>query len=1099
MSKKIQTNKENITNLFAQQLAKKILILDGAMGTMLQSADLSASDFGGESYEGCNEQLNLTRPDLIQKIHEDYLAAGADIIETNTFGANAIVLAEYGLQEKTAEINFAAVELAKKALQKYQSGNKPRFIAGAIGPTTKSLSVTGGISFAQLEAAYYQQAKALIMGGVHLLLLETAQDTLNVKAGGVGIKRAFAELSIELPIIISGTIETTGTTLSGQNIEAFYISVEHFQPIAVGLNCATGTELMRDHLRTLASLSSTNVSCYPNAGFPDENGCYHESPINFSAKMAEFADAGWLNIAGGCCGTTPEHIKLLTEKLQNYKPRTTEKNSISAVSGIDPLFLDNDNRPILVGERTNAIGSKKFRDLIASGTYEEAAEIARAQVKGGAQVIDVCLANPDRNELADMEQFLFYVVKKMKAPIMIDSTDPQVIARALTFLQGKAIINSINLEDGEKRFAEIANLIHHYGAAIVVGMIDEKGMAVTKTRKLAIAKRSYNLLVTKYGIEPQNIIFDPLVFPVGTGNEDYLGSASETIAGLRLIKETFPECPTILGISNVSFGLPTVGREVINSVFLYHATQAGLDYAIVNTERLKRYASLTEIERLAAEKLLFQTDKQSLAAFTSLYRDKNIPEKTLLENQRTLEERLSNYIIEGTKDGLVTDLQNALVEYSPLTIINRFLMEGMKEVGRLFNKNELIVAEVLQSAESMKAAVSFLQPYLESHNAAEKGAILLATVKGDVHDIGKSLVEIILSNNGYKIVDLGIKVSPEQLIEACYREKPMAIGLSGLLVKSTQQMVTTVQDLRSAGIDLPIVVGGAALTRKFTEERIAVEYNGPVYYARDAMHGLELYNQISEKPIQTYQPRDLRKHILEEYPLANLRPKLNMQRLLGKQLGLRGSVEKLINKADKKTLELLKLVNQLLDEVEHKGFIQAKAIYRFYPAQAEGDDVLIYDPLNFDSVIQRFSFPRQQSEPFLCLADYLQPVGGDLDYVGFLIVTTGKGIQQLAANWREQGEYLRSYLLQAVAIEYAEAFTDEVHHLMREDLGIAEQGIRVSFGYPICPNIEDQQKLFTLLKPEEIGLNLTEGFMMEPEASVSAMVFSHPEARYFNL
>ncbi len=1137
-------------------MQKKILILDGAMGTMIHDANLTAEGYGGENYEGCSEILNLTQPALIRNIHEEYLKAGADIIETNTFGGSTIVLAEYDLENKIEEINIAAVKLAKEAIEKYETEDWPRLIAGSMGPTTKTLSVTGGVSFEQMVDSYYQQVRALIIGGVDLLLLETAQDTLNVKAAGIGMKKAFEELGVEVPLMISGTIETMGTTLAGQNIEAFYISLEHLNPISVGLNCATGPEFMRDHVRTLSNLSTSAVSCYPNAGLPDEDGHYHESPEGLAHKMTDFAKQGWLNIAGGCCGTTPEHIRSLAASLKDMKPRLTKTHHAPAVSGIEPLFLEQDNRPILVGERTNVIGSKKFRDLISDGKYEEASEIARAQVKGGAQVIDICLANPDRDELYDMEHFLQFAVKKVKVPLMIDSTDMKVIAEGLTYTQGKVIINSINLEDGEKRFEEIAPLIHKYGAAVVVGTIDEEGMGVSRERKLSIAKQSYDLLVHKYGIKPQDIIFDPLVFPIGTGDEAYIGSAQETIEGLRLIKEKFPECQTILGVSNVSFGLPPAGREVINAVFLYHTTLAGLDYAIVNTQKLQRYASIPANEREMAEKVLFHTNDQYLAEFTAFYREKKDKKKESTI-QLSLEERLSNYVIEGLKNGLVDDLKQALEKYEPLQIINGPLMDGMAEVGRLFNNNELIVAEVLQSAEVMKAAVSFLEDYMESNEEAVKGKILLATVKGDVHDIGKNLVDIILSNNGYKVVNLGIKVPPEALIEAYKQEKPDAIGLAGLLVKSAQQMITTAQDLKASNIDVPLVVGGAALTRKFVENRISPEYDGTVWYAKDAMNGLDIINQIQkkekqgtikkikktsqpenrpiekkddekiipihrvrktstirEKKVQVYQPADLERHLLKEYPLSLLRPYLNKQMLLGKHLGLNGNIEKLLTEGNQKAVELEKTVNQLLDEAEQKGFIKADGIYQFFPAQSKKEDILIYDPNNHNSVIQQFTFPRQQQEPYLSLSDFLRPVeSGEMDYVGFLVVTAGHQIQERAAEWRERGDYLRSHILQASALELAEAFAERMHHMMRDTLDISDpkdmtmkerfaakyQGIRVSFGYPACPNLEDQRKLFDLLQPEEIGIELTEGFMMEPEASVTAMVFAHPEGRYFSV
>ncbi|GAX88502.1 methionine synthase [Effusibacillus lacus] len=1139
-----------------EQMKKKILILDGAMGTMIQQAGLTADDFGGEEYEGCNEYLNLTRPDVIQGIHEQYLAAGADIIETNTFGSTRLVLAEYNLQDKADEINLAAARLAVEAARKYSTPEWPRFVAGAMGPTTKTLSVTGGTTFEELMENYYRQAKVLIQGGVDMLLLETAQDTLNVKAGSLGIRKAFEELGEELPLMLSGTIEPMGTTLAGQNIESFYISLEHLKPITVGLNCATGPEFMRDHLRTLSELAQCGVSCYPNAGLPDENGHYHESPQALAKKMAGFAELGWLNIAGGCCGTTPEHIRALAEALKDYKPRQEAGGHLPAVSGIETVYLEADNRPLMVGERTNVIGSKKFRTLIAEGLYEDASEIARAQVKKGAHIIDICLADPDRDEYGDMENFLNYVVKKVKVPLMIDSTDVRVMELGLKHSQGKAILNSINLEDGEKRFEEVAPLITRYGAAVVVGTIDETGMAVTRERKLEVAKRSYDLLVNKYGVNPQDIIFDPLVFPVGTGDEQYIGSALETVEGIRLIKESMPECGSILGISNVSFGLPPAGREVLNAVFLYHCTKAGLDYAIVNTEKLERYASIPEEERRLAEELLFRTNEQTLAEFTAFYREKKVA-KVKEVSSLSLEERLANYVVEGSKDGLIDDLNEALKKYAPLDIINGPLMKGMEEVGRLFNDNELIVAEVLQSAEVMKAAVAHLEPFMERTETAVKGKILLATVKGDVHDIGKNLVEIILSNNGYQVVNLGIKVPPEQLIAAYREEKPDAIGLSGLLVKSAQQMVTTAQDLREAGIEVPILVGGAALTRKFTHTRIAPEYNGLVLYAKDAMDGLDLANRLSDeqqrkalvqelRDIQNsyvmesgkgaggsnestqvadrrsdvdrnapvFVPPDLERHILRDYPVSHLQPYLNLRMLLGKHLGVKGNVEKLLEEKDPKTTELMDVINHLLKEAKETGLIRAHGMYRFFPAQSSGNDILIYDPKNPAKILERFTFPRQLQDPYLCLADFLKPVeSGVMDYVGFLVVTAGGGVRERANEWKDKGDYLRSHAIQALALELAEAFAERIHHIMRdvwgfpdpadmtmqERFGARYQGIRVSFGYPACPNLDDQAQLFRLMQPEDIGVHLTEGFMMDPEASVSAMVFAHPEARYFNV
>ncbi|SCY20790.1 methionine synthase (B12-dependent) [Paenibacillus polysaccharolyticus] len=1134
-------------------LKQRILILDGAMGTMIQQVDLTSEDFGGEDLDGCNEMLVLTRPDLIQRIHEDYLEAGADLIETNTFGATSVVLAEYDIQDRAREINLEAARIAKAAVERFSTPESPRYVVGAMGPTTKTLSVTGGVTFQELVDSYFEQALALIEGGVDALLLETSQDTLNVKAGSIGIQQAFDQSGIKLPLMISGTIEPMGTTLAGQNIESFYISLEHLNPISVGLNCATGPEFMRDHIRSLSGMASVAVSCYPNAGLPDENGNYHESPDSLAQKIGAFAEQGWLNIAGGCCGTTPAHIRAMRDTLAKYPPRELNGTHPPALSGIEPVYVEQDNRPYMVGERTNVLGSRKFKRLIVEGKYEEASEIARAQVKNGAHIVDVCVQDPDREETEDMIKFLELVVKKVKVPLMIDTTDASVIDTALQYSQGKAIINSINLEDGEEKFELVTPLLHKYGGAVVVGTIDERGQAISREDKLEVAKRSYDLLVNKYGLKPEDLIFDTLVFPVGTGDEQYIGSAKETIEGIRIIKEALPECHTILGISNISFGLPEAGREVLNSVFLYECTKAGLDYAIVNTEKLERYASIPEEERRLSEELLYNTNDDTLAAFVAAFRNKKVEKKEKISNL-SLEERLASYVVEGSKEGLLPDLEQALAKYSALEVINGPLMRGMEEVGRLFNNNELIVAEVLQSAEVMKASVAYLEQFMEKNETSVKGKIILATVKGDVHDIGKNLVEIILSNNGYRIINLGIKVPPERIIEAYREEKVDAIGLSGLLVKSAQQMILTAQDLRTAGIDVPIMVGGAALTRKFTKNRIRPEYNGMVVYAKDAMDGLDLANKLmnpvtreamqaemdaekeadasnagevqalpeltrversaisADHPVLV--PPDLDRHTLRNYPLSHILPYVNMQMLLGHHLGLRGSVEQLLAAGDPKATDLKAVVDGIMQEAVRDGIIQAHAMYRFFPAQSSGNSVIVYDPQDTSNILHTFTFPRQKVEPFLCLSDFLKPVeSGEMDYVGFLVVTAGHGVRELSTAWKDQGDYLRSHALQSVALEVAEGLAERVHHMMRDIWGFPDpadmtmkqrhgaryQGIRVSFGYPACPDLEDQGPLFKLMQPEDIGVELTEGFMMEPEASVSAMVFSHPQAKYFNV
>ncbi len=1145
-------------NKLISLLRERILVMDGAMGTMIQARELNAADFGGEALEGCNENLNLTRPDVIQAIHETYYEAGADIVETNTFGGTGLVLAEYDLENQVVEINKAGAQVARAAAAKFSTPDKPRFVAGSMGPTTKAITVTGGVTFDQLVDNFSLQAQGLIEGGVDLLLLETAQDTINVKAAAIGLIQAQEALGVSVPIMLSATIEPTGTMLAGQGVEALYTAVEHLPLLSIGLNCATGPEFMTDHIRSISKMAACLVSVYPNAGLPNEEGLYEETPESLSTKLDHFVEEGWVNIIGGCCGTTPAHIAAIAKMVAGRKPRVPKPQKRTAVSGIEYLLVEEENRPIIVGERTNVIGSRKFKEMIVNGKIEEGAEIGRAQVKNGAQVIDVCMANPDREEVEDIDVFLALLNKKIQAPIMIDSTDYQVTEAALKRCQGKSIINSINLEEGEKRFEDVVPLLKKYGGAVVVGCIDEdpdQGMGVTRQRKLEIAKRSYDLLVNKYGIQPEDLIFDLLVFPVGTGDANYIGSAPETIEGIRLVKAALPGVKTILGISNVSFGLPPAGREVLNAVFLYHCVQAGLDYAIVNAEKLERYPSIPAAERKLSEDLLYWRGEDPIAAFAAHFREKKVVPKK--EGPRPpLDERLATYIIEGSKDGLIDDLELKRKAAGPIEIINGPLMKGMAEVGRLFNLNELIVAEVLQSAEAMKAAVRHLEQFMKKSETANRGKIILATVKGDVHDIGKNLVEIILSNNGFEVVNLGIKVRPEILIEAARKEMPDMIGLSGLLVKSAQEMVITAKDFKHAGITLPILVGGAALTRRFTDTKIAAEYSGPVLYAKDAMDGLRLANQLTDpearadlikklaveveksakaraekekktavitsgpiersavrRDVPLPKPPDFSPHLIQSGPLKEIFSFINPSMLYGNHLGLKGNLERLLKDGDEKAKKLHEQVEAMQLEIVQKNLLVAEGLYRYFPCQSQGNDLLIYDPEHLDRVIKTFHFPRQAGGEHLCLSDYCRDVSsGERDSVALFVVTFGRGVRDLSQQWKEAGDYLRSHMLQAIAIEGAEGMAEWLHKKIRADWGIADpaglsirevlknkyQGIRVSFGYPACPDMADQEKLFALLKEtEQIGVSLTEGHMMDPEASVSALAFHHPEAKYF--
>ena len=1170
---------EDRRQALVQAFEERILVLDGAMGTMLQQARLRPEDFGGSHLEGCNENLNRTRPDVVLAIHRAYLEAGADLIETNTFGATRIVLQDYDIAADARALNLAGARLARQAADEFSHSGRLRWVAGSMGPTNKAISVTGGVTFDQLRAAYREQAEALLEGGVDLLLIETCQDTRNVKAALLAVRDVERTLGVRIPIVLSATIEASGTMLAGQTIDAFWVSVAHAEPLAVGLNCATGPDLMTDHLRTLHEMAWTRTSCYPNAGLPDEEGRYRETPARLAAGMERFVRNGWLNLIGGCCGTTPAHIRALAEMAAAGRPRAVPPRSRrTLVSGLEVVEADESNRPLLVGERTNVIGSRLFKQMIAAGRWDEAAEIARRQVRGGAHIIDVCLASSERDERADIPPFYERLIRKIKAPIMIDSTDAEAVELALTYCQGKSIINSINLEDGEEKFARIAPLARAYGAAVVVGTIDEdpeQAQAFTRERKLEVARRSVDLLTSKYGLSAEDIIIDPLVFPCATGDESYIGGAVETIEAVRLIKEQIPYVKTLLGISNVSFGLPASAREVVNSVFLYHATRAGLDFAIVNSEKIKRFASISETERRLAESVLFNLppedapkqlssvpadwrrqdpgvraaiNRRHIAALNAYFRE--VRKKETSAAELPLDQRLARYIIEGRRDGLIEDLDRKLAQgATPLDIINGPLMEGMNEVGRLFNNNELIVAEVLQSAEAMKAAVAYLEKFMEKSAVVTRGKIILATVKGDVHDIGKNLVDIILTNNGYTVINLGIKVPPEQIIQAHRQHAADAIGLSGLLVKSAQQMVATVADLAAAGIRVPVLVGGAALSDKFTRSKIAPAYGEAVCYAKDAMTGLRLMNQLMDPEVRdavlavhrpsgaaeispvpqapgtVAQQRSSRvrtdlpippvpyldRRVITVSGLTEIWSYINPQMLCGRHLGFRGNFERALAERDPKALALQSQMEEVKQWAAH--FMRVHAVWQFFEAERCGNRINLFAPGAVEP-LHVFDFGRQPKPDGLSLADFvLDPQQGRRDHIAIFVVTAGEGVREQAEAAKARGEFFLSHALQALALETAEAAAEWLHRRIREDWGFPDppalsmrerfaasyRGKRYSFGYAACPRLEDQAGIWKLLEPQQIGVKLTEGYMMDPEASVSALVFHHPDCIYFNL
>ncbi len=1173
MSITLTEDKENRQRL-TKLLSERILVVDGATGTGLDIAKPTPDDFGGEQFVGSNEMLNAYAPEIVIGLHRAYIEAGADIIETNSFNGSPIVMAEYGIEERARELAVKSAQLANEAIKRYPPFNPPLlrrggnetdnnvspsimggkkiYVMGSMGPGTKSITVTGGTTFDEIKEAYRIYSSGLLEGGADILLLETMQDTLNLKACLQGIQQAQQELNRDVPVSVSVTIEMGGTMLAGQNIEALYHTLSGFDLFSIGLNCATGPAMMTDHLRTLARLSRFPVTVWPNAGLPDVDGNYSEDPELFREVIGRFVREGFLNMVGGCCGTTPDHIRAIKDVVDGAKPRElVDGGHYPALAGAESVTVEVDNRPVFVGERNNTIGSRKFKRLINTGKWDEAAEVGRAQVKKGAMVLDLCTANPDRDEIDDFGNVLRRMLRKVRVPVMIDTTDSEVIEMALKHVGGKPAINSVNLEDGGERLRLVAGYAKKYGASLVCGLIDDdpdQGMAVTVERKLEIADKIYRILKDEFDIPDGDIIFDTLVFPAGTGDPNYIGSAKETIDGTRAVKQKYPDCLTILGISNVSFGLPPAGREVVNSLFLYLTSKAGLDFAIVNTQKLKRYPSIPDNEIALAEAVLMNGDSAAINELTAYFRDTKVKSSEDEWAGLTTEEKVTQAVVEARREGLTANIDELLSQMKPLEVINGPLMAGMDEVGKLFGDNRLIVAEVLESAEVMKKAVDQIKPHFppgESMNA--KGKMLLATVKGDVHDIGKNLVDMILSNNGFEIINLGIKVAPETIIDAVKKHNPDMIGLSGLLVRSAQQMVHTATDLAAAGIDLPLIVGGAALSKKFTRTRIAPAYNGNVFYASDAMTGLTISNEIvkpdsdsgkslldtmpestgseSDESKNSFanriltkanwaetsvpNPPDIDPHVLTDIKVSDVLPYINNQMLLGKHLGVQGVSKRMNDPNDKKMIKLRRQVKDVITEGIADKIFAPKVIYRWFKATTNFESIVLENSDNGEKV--EFGFPRQLDKEKLSAIDWLRPneLGGD--HLGLFIVTSGIDTAQRATEMREQGRLLDSHILQAVAIELAEATAEWVHKRMRAEWGITDsieltakdlfhtkyKGIRLSFGYPACPDLDDQQGLFKLLQPESIGITLTEGMMMHPESSVSAVVFHHPDGKYY--
>lgn len=1173
-----------MSRAFLEILGDKIIVFDGATGTHLQGQGLTPDDFGGEQFDGCNEYLVISKPTAVENVHTDFLDVGCDVIETNSLGGTHVVLAEYGLQDHVYELNFKAAQIAKRIAQDYSESGHQRFVAGSMGPTTKLPSL-GHISFKVMADAYYEQAKGLVEGGVDLLCIETCQDMLQVKAALYGVFEYFSYAKKKLPVIVSVTIESMGTMLLGTEISAALTSVEPFDIDIFGMNCATGPKEMSEHVRILADTSPKLIFVMPNAGIPENIGGhahYHLTPEEMTQYLSHFVKDLGVNIVGGCCGTTKEHIRQLVQAVGNLAP---VKRNFEFIPGVSSLYqavpFHVDNPPILIGERTNANGSKLFRDLLAKEDWEGIVAMGREQVKEGAHLLDVCAAYVGRNEAADMREIITRFNQQIKIPLVIDSTEANVIEEALQRIGGKAIVNSINLEDGEERINKIVPLCKKYGAAVVALMIDEQGMAKTAENKLAIAQRIYNLVVNKYSMKPQDLIFDTLTFTLGSGDEEFRRSAIETIESIRLIKKEFPEVHTSLGVSNVSFGLSPVTRQVLNSVFLHYAIEAGLDMAIVHQSKILPLFKIDEKGRELARQLVFDERRfegdgknlkvifDPLTELMAHYAGKKKEEKESRTVDGTIEERLKNRIIDGNKVGINVDLDEALKKYAPLEIINTILLDGMKTVGTLFGSGQMQLPFVLQSAEVMKSAVAYLEPFMEKNAESQKGTMVIATVKGDVHDIGKNLVDIILMNNGYKVINLGIKCPAEKMIEAAKEHNADAIGMSGLLVKSTLVMKENLEVLNEQNITIPVILGGAALTRRYVDQDLKSVYKGKVFYANDAFDGLRLIEEIrsgktgdvrSEQGNGNEEAENGEKLIGAE---AKIALKFVEEKKMPKRSKIHADVEipkppfwgskvvdnilldevfRYINEAalirgqwrivrGKKNEEEYRriLQEQIYPELESqklkaisKKLLQPKVVYGYFPCQSDGNDLIIYDLLSIQQSAKggqikerlRFSFPRQKDDRFLCISDYFASVNSSkIDVVAFHLVTMGKTASEYSKKLFDSNEYKDYLYFHGLSVESTEALAELWHKKIREELGIAGkdspeikrlfsqgyQGSRFSFGYPACPNLEDHKKLFDLLKPERIGVTMTDEFMLNPEQSTDAIIVHHPEARYFNI
>ncbi len=1121
---------------FLDALKERVLVCDGAMGTSIQFRAPALDDF--EGHEGLNEWLNLTRPDLIADIHDAFFKAGCDVVETNSFGAFSVLLDEFDLGGEAFRLARESAVIARRVADDHAADGRSRFVAGSMGPGTKLPSL-GHISFADLATSYEPLAEGLLEGGCDLLIIETCQDLLQLRAALAGTRRVFARLGRRVPVGLQITVETTGAMLLGTEPDAALAAVLPLRPDFIGLNCATGPDMMRDHVRTLCRRSPVPVSVMPNAGLPrNDNGkmVYDLTPADFAAALTEYVDTFGVGFVGGCCGTEPHHLRALAERIGGRPAPERRPEPPDTLSSLyQAASLDQEPRPLIVGERTNANGSKKFRELQAADDLDGLVGMALDQQREGAHVLDVCVAYVGRDESADMAAITSRLNTEVQLPVMIDSTDPAAVGVALERLGGRSIINSINLEDGPDHAREVFALCQDHGAAVVALCIDEEGMARTPARKLEVAQRLADL-AAEFGLTPHDMLFDPLTFTLGSGDSDYTHSALATLEGIRLIKRKIPGARTLLGLSNVSFGLKAKVRRVLNSVFLQRALDAGLDAAIMHAGKIIGAGDVPAELYTACERLI----DGDASALDVLLASEGVAATRTVAVDLPVEERLKERIVAGDGSGLVADLDEAMETHAPLAIINDMLLPGMQTVGDLFGAGRLQLPFVLKSAETMKSAVRHLEPHMERSEASARGRFVIATVRGDVHDIGKNLVDIILTNNGFSVDNLGIKVPVEQLIDVIKRDAPDVVGMSGLLVKSTIVMRDNLEAFNAAGVDVPVVLGGAALTKSYVERDLRKVYKGPVYYARDAFDGLNLVGAVSRGEAPAAEVReasgDVRKReivdpvviseiesvepialpftgsrVMTDIDLGDVWPLINRAALVKGRWGYtraglpKEEYERLVRE------EIDPALARLKGSALAEGWLRPAAVHGWFSVARDGDALLIWDDGGASEPRWRLDFPRQTKSPGRCLSDYFPSFETGRDVLGVMAVTMGAEATAHCQKLFDDDDYQEYLLAHGFAVESAEALAELIHARMRAELGLGDEddpdpaqlikgryrGCRYSFGYPACPELSDQRGLAEMLDWERIGLALTEECQLNPEQSVSALVVHHTGAGYF--